>query len=52
MGRVEVLPKVHIPRLHHQSPGMLRKAGMIKVIGRENLVAHFDDALARARELL
>jgi hypothetical protein len=31
---------------------MLHKAGFIKVIGRENLVAHFDDALKRARELL
>ena len=38
--------------LHHQPLGMLHKAGLIKVIGRENLVAHFDDALKRARELL
>lgn len=38
--------------LHHQPLGMLHKAGLIKVIGRENLVAHFDGALKRARELL
>ena len=38
--------------LHHQPLGMLHKAGLIKVIGRENLVAHFDDSLVRAREIL
>lgn len=38
--------------LHHQPLTMLHKAGLIKVIGRENLVAHFDDALDRARDLL
>jgi hypothetical protein len=31
---------------------MLRKAGFIDVIGRANLVAHFDDALVRARGIL
>ena len=38
--------------LHRQPLDMLRKAGFVSVIGRENLVAHFDDALARAREIL
>jgi SulP family sulfate permease len=38
--------------LHRQPLDMLRKAGFVEVIGRRNLVAHFDDALARARELL
>jgi sulfate permease, SulP family len=38
--------------LHRQPLDMLRKAGFIDVIGRVNLVAHFDDALARAREIL
>lgn len=38
--------------LHRQPLDMLRKAGFVKVIGRENLVAHFDDALVRARDLL
>lgn len=38
--------------LHRQPLGMLRKAGFIQVIGRANLVAHFDDALTRAREIL
>lgn len=38
--------------LHRQPLGMLRKAGFIQVIGRPNLVAHFDDALTRAREIL
>jgi SulP family sulfate permease len=38
--------------LHRQPLDMLRKAGFIDVIGRANLVAHFDDALARARTIL
>lgn len=38
--------------LHRQPLDMLRKAGFVQVIGRPNLVAHFDDALARAREIL
>ncbi len=38
--------------LHRQPLDMLRKAGFIEVIGRPNLVAHFDDALVRAREIL
>jgi SulP family sulfate permease len=38
--------------LHRQPLDMLRKAGFVSVIGRANLVAHFDDALVRAREVL
>ena len=38
--------------LHRQPLDMLRKAGFIAKIGSGNLVAHFDDALRRARELL
>lgn len=38
--------------LHRQPLDMLRKAGFINVIGRKNLVAHFDDALTRSREIL
>ena len=38
--------------LHRQPLDMLRKAGFVQVIGRPNLVAHFDDALVRAREIL
>ncbi|MCU0777172.1 MAG: SulP family inorganic anion transporter [Akkermansiaceae bacterium] len=38
--------------LHRQPLEMLRKAGFIDVIGRANLVAHFDDALVRARGIL
>jgi SulP family sulfate permease len=38
--------------LHRQPLDMLRKAGFIDVIGRANLVAHFDDALVRARVIL
>lgn len=38
--------------LHRQPLDMLRKAGFVNVIGRRNLVAHFDDALVRAREVL
>lgn len=38
--------------LHRQPLDMLRRAGFIKVIGRQNLCAHFDDALVRAKEIL
>ncbi|MCK9589226.1 MAG: SulP family inorganic anion transporter [Terrimicrobiaceae bacterium] len=38
--------------LHRQPLDMLRRAGFVEVIGRKNLCAHFDDALARAREIL
>ena len=38
--------------LHRQPLDMLRKAGFVEVIGRRNLCAHFDDSLARAREIL
>jgi SulP family sulfate permease len=38
--------------LHHQPLLMLRKAGFVEVIGRENLCAHFDDALTRAEHVL
>ncbi len=38
--------------LHRQPLDMLRKAGFVELIGRANLVAHFDDALARARTLM
>lgn len=38
--------------LHRQPLDMLRKAGFVELIGRPNLVAHFDDALARARTLM
>jgi SulP family sulfate permease len=38
--------------LHRQPLDMLRKAGFVDVIGRKNLVAHFDDALVRAKEIL
>lgn len=38
--------------LHRQPLDMLRKAGFVELIGRPNLVAHFDDALARARTLV
>jgi SulP family sulfate permease len=37
--------------LHRQPLDMLRKAHYVDVIGRENLVAHFDDALARAAQV-
>jgi len=37
--------------LHRQPLDMLRKAGFIEVIGRENLCAHFDAALSRAKAL-
>jgi len=38
--------------LHRQPLDMLRKAGFVEIIGRPNLVAHFDAALTRAREIL
>ena len=38
--------------LHRQPLDMLRKAGFIDVIGRENLCAHFDAALNRAKTLV
>ena len=38
--------------LHRQLLEMLRKAGFIEVIGRDNLCGHFDAALIRARALL
>jgi len=38
--------------LHRQPLEMLRKAGFIEVIGRDNLCGHFDAALIRARALL
>jgi len=38
--------------LHRQPLDMLRKAGFVEIIGRPNLVPHFDAALIRARELL
>jgi hypothetical protein len=38
--------------LHRQPLDMLRKAGFIEVIGRENLCARFDAALSRAKALL
>lgn len=38
--------------LHRQPLDMLRKAGFIDVLGRANLVAHFDDALFRARKIV
>ena len=43
---------VIISGLHRQPLDMLRKAGFINVIGKTNLVAHFDDALIRAKEIL
>jgi len=38
--------------LHHQPLAVLRKAGFIEIIGRENLVATFDDALTRVKVLM
>jgi len=38
--------------LHRQPLDMLRKAGFVEKIGRKNFCAHFDDALARARQIL
>lgn len=37
---------------HRQPLQMLAKAGFIEKIGRENIRAHFDDALARSREIM
>lgn len=37
---------------HRQPLEMMRKAGFIDRLGRANIRAHFDDALARAREVL
>jgi SulP family sulfate permease len=37
---------------HRQPLQMMAKAGFVEKIGRENIRAHFDDALARAREVL
>lgn len=37
---------------HRQPLAMMAKAGFIQKIGKENIRAHFDDALARAREVL
>jgi SulP family sulfate permease len=44
--------QVILSGLHRQPLDMLRKAGFVEVIGRKNLVAHFDDALLRANEIL
>ncbi len=38
--------------LHRQPLDMLRRADLIDTIHRANIVAHFDDALNRAREIL
>ncbi|MBE2203639.1 MAG: STAS domain-containing protein [Chthoniobacterales bacterium] len=38
--------------LHRQPLDMIRRSGFMDVIGRKNLCAHFDDALARAQEIL
>lgn len=38
--------------LHRQPLDMLLKAGFVEVIGRKNLVAHFDAALERSRGIL
>ncbi|MFA7343519.1 MAG: SulP family inorganic anion transporter [Terrimicrobiaceae bacterium] len=38
--------------LHRQPLDMLLSSGFAEVIGRKNLCAHFDAALARAREIL
>lgn len=37
---------------HRQPLDMMKKAGFIDRLGRRNIRAHFDDALARAREVL
>jgi SulP family sulfate permease len=37
---------------HRQPLQMLAKAGFIERIGRKNICAHFDGAMARAREVL
>ncbi len=38
--------------IHQQPLQMLRKAGFIDVVGRDNLCATFDDALLRAKSLI
>jgi len=43
---------VVISGIHRQPFDLLRKAGFIEVIGRENFRGTFDEALVRARELL
>ena len=37
---------------HRQPLAMMAKAGFVEKIGRANIRAHFDDALARSREVL
>jgi SulP family sulfate permease len=37
---------------HHQPLDVMRKAGFIDKVGRKNIRANFDQALARAREIL
>lgn len=37
---------------HRQPLDMMVKADFVPIIGRQNICAHFDDALARAREVL
>jgi SulP family sulfate permease len=37
---------------HRQPLQMMAKAGFVGKIGRSNICPHFDDALARAREVL
>jgi len=38
--------------IHQQPLTMLRKAGFIQIIGRENFCATFDDSLERSRAFL
>lgn len=38
--------------IHHQPLSLLRRAGFIEVIGRENFCATFDDAIRRAEALV
>ncbi len=38
--------------IHQQPLQMLRRAGFLDVVGKENICATFDDSLIRARELL
>jgi SulP family sulfate permease len=38
--------------IHRQPLELIRKAGFVDVIGRENFCATFDDSLARARDIL
>jgi Sulfate permease and related transporters (MFS superfamily) len=44
--------QVILSGLHRQPFAMLRQAGFIDTIGRKNFCAHFDAALARARDIL